>query len=32
MMAHASNKKRGVVVDKMTQSLIKNIYAVGRFN
>lgn len=32
IMIHAANRKRGVVLDKLTQSLIKSIHAVGYFS
>jgi probable lipoprotein NlpC len=31
IIMHAANKKRGVVTDKLTSMMIKNIYSVGHF-
>lgn len=32
IMIHAANRKRGVVLDELTQSLIKSIHSVGHFS
>lgn len=32
LMVHAANRKRGVVIDQLTNGLIKKIYAIGSFN
>jgi cell wall-associated NlpC family hydrolase len=32
IIIHAANRKRGVVIDELTRSLMKSIYAVGHFN